>query len=231
MQRQTSKRFIIAWSITSAIAVVFAVTGCGGAPSVPANGAAGQPPPPPAIGAYLEESIGTPIEQISDPSAVFKQMSAKLVGTANANLQKEIQLDYEVLGGLKRKNEIPSKSPVPTLQVSGYENYRGNLSLSLYSSVLRGEYEYVFQIQIAQGVVIHSTDKVALFRGAQDFIRVGFAPENPVIQHFRIEPNARPLLHVLQRDFVTIYTSRPPPSNNQQNPYPVPQGNSGQIYQ
>ena len=221
----------------NAIAFGLVLTGCGNPQPAPKPPAA--PPPPPAIGAYLEDaSPGKKLYEVPNPQDVFRAMQQSLVGYGNANVTKDLQLNYVIDYAdsaqgpkLKRLSETPAPQGAPlTYQLRTNENMDVQL-ISNYDG-RSGSYSFTDRIDLDQGVVLYSTDEVALFtgagRGGLEILRIAFKPANPIIQRFTIQsyagnapyapmqwnPNfgagmAGVYYQVAQKEFAATFTYRP----------------------
>lgn len=199
-----------------------------------------QPPPAPppvaptatgpsvgAIGANLEDpSPGTPLSQNQNQEAV-QALLQNLNGYGQATIQTQLGLDYVIQSNGYQPGASQQASPwthlgqpqqepiqMPTYQLAArsgavqfYSRYEGSLYFS-----------FVPQLNLG-GLVLHSTDQVALFEGSTAYggyaiLKIAYRTQNPLIQYYEISQaqgspylggSYGPRYHVTQRVMATTF--------------------------
>ena len=197
-----------------------------------------QPAPPPSGGssgfpASVEgTSPGTAIDPRNDNSKYFEQLRKALTrGTATSVSQTRAY--YTVNRGQQSATLQPAGSPtadnipVTTLTLRGratggyyFFGYMVDTVWNPFHGSQPTGFEFREYIEVVPntGIVIQSTDQIALFTGnqawssAQWIMKVLVGPSNPPMQIFKVSPTAQPgqqqpQIEVLQKDFTTSFTS------------------------
>ncbi len=247
------------------------LAGCGGSaapaapvlPPVPGGPAVGQ------MGAGLESpSPGTPLSQNGQQQAL-QALAQNLSGYGSATVRVQTNNDYVVQQAQYQNQQYQNQQyqgqfqqpqavwthlgnatqepiQIPTYQVTGYaQGY--SISLQMSSRYERGR-NYVFTSQVnLAGLILYSTDQVALFEGTSPtggyaLIKVAYRTQNPQLQEYFIDEissgyggynqqNLGRRYHVVQRIIDTAFAYPPQQQQYQQQPqYQQPAGGQTNDY-
>lgn len=184
------------------------MSGCGnkGNTKPPEAATTTTPTPSPQVStAFFEEALpGEPLLSSLKANEAFKNMAANLTGLISATVTEQKSNDYTLTlnnqPGLapklnRQEGSTLSQNNLTLKGQGGVNSQFGRISISLNSSQVPLEpiKTYIYQPQInISGVVLTSTDQVAIFRAqnpapfAAEFLKVPYTTKNPSIIRFRI---------------------------------------------